>query len=65
MGVFGPVVEAFMPPVLDRGHDLTLRGAVAGQLEKGLGQAVVVNVQLATGGDLGGNEAVGCLVGAV
>src|SRR3954468_13892197 len=25
---------------------------------KGLGQAVVVNVQLATGGDLGGNEAV-------
>src|SRR4029453_8402508 len=32
MGVFGPVVEAFMPPVLDRGHDLTLGGAVAGQL---------------------------------
>src|SRR5215208_5959210 len=24
--------KAFMPPVLDRGHDLTLRGAVAGQL---------------------------------
>src|SRR5215210_3342230 len=24
--------KAFMPPVLDRGHDLTLRGPVAGQL---------------------------------
>jgi hypothetical protein len=26
MGVFRPVVEAFMPPVLDRGHHLVLRG---------------------------------------
>src|SRR4051812_22844861 len=32
MGVLRPVVETFMPPVLDRGHDLTLGGAVAGQL---------------------------------
>src|SRR5215212_2911518 len=26
------VIQALMPPVLDRGHDLTLGGAVAGQL---------------------------------
>src|SRR3954453_5154531 len=32
MGVLGPVVEALVPPVLDRGHHLILCGAVAGQL---------------------------------
>jgi len=49
------------------GTDQLVRARKAGNAAgaKGLGQAVVVNVQLATGGDLGGNEAVGCLVGAV
>src|SRR3954470_9222711 len=47
------------------GTDQPVRARKAGHAAgaKGLGQAVVVNVQLATGGDLGGNEAVGCLVG--
>src|SRR5215207_6082030 len=38
MGVFRPVVEAFMPPVLDRGHHLTLGGAgnIAVQSDPGL-----------------------------
>src|SRR3954468_13097532 len=30
--ILGSVIQALMPPVLDRGHDLTLGGAVAGQL---------------------------------
>ena len=49
------------------GTDQLVRAMKAGNAAgaKGLGQAVVFNVQLATGGDLGGNEAVGCLVGAV
>src|SRR4051794_39298435 len=44
------------------GTDQLVRARKAGHAAgaKGLGQAVVVNVQLATGGDLGGNEAVGC-----
>ena len=42
------------------GTDQLVRAMKAGNAAgaKGLGQAVVVNVQLATGGDLGGNEAV-------
>ena len=42
------------------GTDQPVRARKAGHAAgaKGLGQAVVVNVQLATGGDLGGNEAV-------
>src|SRR5690349_7848019 len=42
------------------GADQPVRAMKAGNAAgaKGLGQAVVVNVQLATGGDLGGNEAV-------
>src|SRR4051794_24105579 len=32
MGVLRPVIQAFVPPVLDRGHHLSLGGAVAGQL---------------------------------
>src|SRR4051812_16226197 len=54
-------------PMRSTGTDQPVRARKAGHAAgaKGLGQAVVVNVQLATGGDLGGNEAVGCLVGAV
>ena len=42
------------------GTDQPVRARKAGNAAgaKGLGQAVVFNVQLATGGDLGGNEAV-------
>jgi len=42
------------------GTDQLVRAMKAGHAAgaKGLGQAVVFNVQLATGGDLGGNEAV-------
>src|SRR5829696_6600395 len=32
MRVFCSVIQALMPSMLDRGHHLTLRGAVAGQL---------------------------------
>jgi hypothetical protein len=32
MGVFGPVVEALVLPMLDRGHDLPLGSGVALQL---------------------------------
>ena len=54
-------------PMRSTGTDQPVRAMKAGNAAgaKGLGQAVVFNVQLATGGDLGGNEAVGCLVGAV
>src|SRR3954471_367679 len=31
MGVFGSVIQALVPPVLDRGHHLSLCGPVAGQ----------------------------------
>ena len=42
------------------GRDQPVRARKVGHAAgaKGLGRAVVVNVQLATGGDLGGNEAV-------
>src|SRR4051794_38579227 len=47
-------------PMRSTGTDQPVRARKAGHAAgaKGLGQAVVVNVQLATGGDLGGNEAV-------
>src|SRR5438105_15025647 len=32
MGVFGPVIETFVLPMLDRGHDLPLASGVALQL---------------------------------
>src|SRR4051794_7597288 len=47
-------------PMRSTGTDQPVRARKAGNAAgaKGLGQAVVYNVQLATGGDLGGNEAV-------
>src|SRR4051794_38879638 len=47
-------------PMRSTGADQPVRAMKAGNAAgaKGLGQAVVLNVQLATGGDLGGNEAV-------
>ena len=47
-------------PMRSTGADQPVRARKAGNAAgaKGLGQAVVFNVQLATGGDLGGNEAV-------
>src|SRR3954470_3168586 len=47
-------------PMRSTGTDQPVRARKAGNAAgaKGLGQAVVVNVQLATGGDLGGNEAI-------
>src|SRR4051794_41868527 len=47
-------------PMRSTGTDQLVRAMKAGNAAgaKGLGQAVVFNVQLATGGDLGGNEAV-------
>src|SRR5215208_1523142 len=47
-------------PMRSTGTDQPVRARKAGNAAgaKGLGQAVVFNVQLATGGDLGGNEAV-------
>ena len=47
-------------PMRSTGADQPVRARKAGHAAgaKGLGQAVVFNVQLATGGDLGGNEAV-------
>src|SRR4051794_23449235 len=47
-------------PMRSTGTDQLVRARKAGHAAgaKGLGQAVVVNVHLATGGDLGGNEAV-------
>jgi hypothetical protein len=47
-------------PMRSTGTDQPVRAMKAGHAAgaKGLDQAVVVNVQLATGGDLGGNEAV-------
>jgi hypothetical protein len=35
MGVFGPVIEALVPPMLDPGHDLPLGSDVASQLVGG------------------------------
>src|SRR4029078_5384590 len=54
-------------PMRSTGTDQLVRARKAGNAAgaKGLGQAVVVMSKLPTGGDLGGNEAVGCLVGAV
>ena len=33
MGVFGPVIEALMLPMLDPGHDLPLGSGVASSIE--------------------------------
>src|ERR1700758_5034126 len=49
MGVFGPVIETLMLPMLDPGHDLPLGGAIAAQLvsDQHTGRSQLLHEQLA------------------